>query len=154
MQARVGGRLRHHADVGLLVEYVGEDSGRVVDADREGEARLAGLHGGENRDRVHGAVGADAKQAAGGDAAVGQYVADATDGPVELLRRREQGFPRRREPDPPRAPLEQRMPGGGLEVAHLGRERRLADAGVTCGEREAAGGGDAMEGHDVVQIHR
>ena len=148
--------LRHDADVGCLVENVGEHGGGIVDAQREGEARLAGASWSARIGiDVDGAVGADAQEAAVGDTAVGEHVAR----PRRWRRASscvaaKSASAERCEPDPGARCARTGMPGRRFERSHLGRERRLADAGVAGGEREAAGGGDAMEGEDVGQVHR
>ena len=64
-QARIGGRPRHHADIGLVVEHLAQHCVGIADAQREGEAgpRAADLR--QCRHHVVGRVGADAQMATG-----------------------------------------------------------------------------------------
>ena len=65
VEARVGGHLRHHGDVGAMVDQLVEHRGRVVDLEREGQPLVLAPQRRQDRHHVVGAVGGNAQVPAG-----------------------------------------------------------------------------------------
>jgi len=153
VEAGVGGQLRRHPDIGLVVEQLLQHRRGAADAQREGEAAVIALQRREDRHGVIGAVGAHPQVPAG------QRLGAGEQGAGLVLQREQPGgdvveaLADGGELGAPAAALEQLQAIARLQRPDLARQGRLAQPRRRRRAGEAALAGDEMEGAELGQVH-